>query len=234
MNLHGQPGIPDLVCTDHTLRRSARDAFQRRVCLVSQLSKVMIISTTMLFMAASSFAGSPECTCDPTAQTATLRQRLDSLRSLRGRVSLSFTGLGTAYAAYHPEPVLRLRDCTFDVANEVSGLVNILLGAKLAVGYPAGWESYQPEARFEVIFDVDQPDEIDLWFSNPTTGAVFAVGQSYDHGTATAYKIRAAGALRMELWNWVHEHGYPRQDTAAKCLEIAKSDEASGLSASKR
>lgn len=206
------------------------DDWRRRARRVLHFGKA-IISILMLFMVAPSFAGQPNCTaCDPTAQTAALRQRLESLRSQQAQVSLSFTGRHQAFAIHHADTHLRLRDCTYDVATDTAGLIDILLAAKISVGYPAGWESYQPEARFGVYFGSDSPDGLDLWFSNPltprgkTASEAIVLGQSHDRGEVTAYKIIAAPALRDELWEWAHAHGCPRQDTVAECQTLEKYD----------
>ena len=82
-----------------------------------------------------------------------------------------------------------------------------------------------------MYFGSDVPDGLDLWFSNPLTRHGKAVskamlfGQSHDRGEVTAYKITAAPALRDELWEWAHAHGYPRQDTVAECQTLEKYDQ---------
>jgi hypothetical protein len=170
------------------------------------------------------------CSCDPSVQTQQLHERLESLRSRQPQVSLSFTGLHQAFAIHHAETQLRLRDCTYDVRNDVAGLIDILLAAKISVGYPASWGAYQPEARFGVYFDSDFPDGLDLWFSNPMTprgkpaSDAIVLGQSHDRGEVTAYRITATPELRNDLWAWAQAHGYPRQDTAAECQTLEKYD----------
>jgi hypothetical protein len=107
----------------------------------------------------------------------------------------------------------------------VSDLIDILLSAKIIVGYPAGYENYQPEARFGVYIGVESPDGIDLWFSSPlrlTSYDLAVVGESHDRGKAAAYKITTAPTLRNELWDWISAHGHPRQDTVAACRDIEK------------
>jgi hypothetical protein len=191
-----------------------------------------IILTSILFIIAPSFAGSTSCTaCDPTAQTAALRHRLESLRTQQAHVSLSFTGRHQAFAIHHTDTQLRLRDCTFEVATDTAGLIDILLAAQISVGYPVGWENYQPEARFGVYFGSDSPDGLDLWLSNPLTprgkaaSEAIVLGQSHDRGEVAAFKITAAPALRDELWEWAHAHGYPRQGTVAECQTLEKYDQ---------
>jgi hypothetical protein len=160
-------------------------------------------------------------------QTEALRVRLESLRNQHFWVTLSFTGLYQSFAVHHSATALRLGDCSYDVDADMSGLIDILLAAKIAVGYPAGWENYQPESRFGIYIGVDSPDGIDLWFSNPLRFAsrdLTVIGESHDRGKAIAYKIRAAPTLRNELWDWVREHGNPRQDTLAACRDIEKYD----------
>lgn len=202
----------------------------------SKMSRPAIASALILLVAAPSFAGLPgPCSGDPDTQTHLLRERLESLRNRQPQVSLSFTGLHQAFAVHHTDTQLRLRDCTYDVASDTAGLIDIILAAQISVGYPASRENDQPEARFGVYFGSDSPDGLDLWFSNPLTshgkGASDAImlGQSHDRGEVTAYKITAAPALRNELWEWVHAHGYPRQDTAAECQKLEKYDQGQPL-----
>ena len=175
---------------------------------------------------APSLAESPNCTaCDPTAQTTSLRHRLESMRNEQPGASLSFTGLNQEFAVHHSEIQLRLHDCTYDVAGDVSGLIDILLAAKITVGYPLDGEKRHPEARFGVYFGAESPDGIDLWFSNPAMSASHdqeVLGQSHDRAEVTAYKIKAAATLRAALWEWAHVHGYPRKDTATACQLIEK------------
>ena len=188
-----------------------------------------MVSFLTLFFVMPGFADPAvdRCSCDPKAQTEILRQRLESLRKLGPQaIALSFTGLHQSFMVHHPIAFLKLGDCTYEVARDTSGLIDILLRAKITVGYPAGWENYQPEARFGVFFNFPSSEGLDLWFSNPLNFGVgqVVVGQSHDAGELTAYKITAAGTLRDELWNWVYDHAYPRQDTAARCMEVAKFD----------
>jgi hypothetical protein len=163
-----------------------------------------------------------------TLQTEALRHRLESLQSAPPQtVVLSFTGLHQSFAVHHSDTSLRLRDCSYNIESDVSGLVDILLSAKIIVGYPAGYENYQPEARFGVYIGVESPDGIDLWFSNPlrlTSHDPAVVGESHDRGKPTNYKITTAPTLRNEFWNWVRAHGHPRQDTVAGCGDIEKYD----------
>lgn len=190
-------------------------------------------SALILLLVAPTFAGPTpgRCSCDPGVQTQLLRERLESLRNQQHKVSLSFTGLHQAFLVHHADMHLRLRDCTYDVANGTADLVDILLAAKISVGYPAGWENYQPEARFGVYFGSELPDGLDLWFSNPLTprgkavSEAIVLGQSHDRGEVTAYKITAAPALRDELWAWAHTHGHPQQNTAAECQTVEKYDQ---------
>jgi hypothetical protein len=169
----------------------------------------------------------------PTAQTVTLqtkalRQRFEFLRNAGAQtVVLSFTGLHQSFAVHHSDTSLRLRDCSYNIESDVSGLIDILLGAKIVVGYPAGYENYQSEARFGVYIGVESSDGIDLWFSNAlrlTSHDLTVVGESHDRIKATAYKITSAPELRNELWNWARAHGHPRQDTVDACREIEKYD----------
>lgn len=164
---------------------------------------------------------------DPVKQTERLRERLDTLRHT-GDVVLSFTGVDTMFAVHHSDTLLRLGDCSYNVTSDVSGLIDLLLAAKVGVGYPVGKESYLPEARFGVFFDVDQGRELDLWFSNPLafdrSSDLMVVGQSHDRLDVTAYRISAAGTLRDALWKWVSLHGYPRPETAEVCQELKKYD----------
>jgi hypothetical protein len=122
---------------------------------------------------------------------------------------------------------LRLSGCTYDVDKDMPGLIDILLRAEVRVGFPAGVEKHQPEARFGVYFGVDSPDGVDLWFSNPLIFPPhdqWVVGQSHDRGEATAYWIMAAPTLRAALWNWARANGYPRPNTAAECEDMLKDD----------
>jgi hypothetical protein len=179
-------------------------------------------------LVAPSIAGSaaPGSACSTaqteTLQTEALRQRLESLRNSNLGVTLSFTGLNQAFAVGLTAMRLRLGGCTYDVAKDMSGLIDILLGAKIRVGYPAGLEKYQPEARFGVYIGEDFREGVDLWFSNPNDSWV--VGQSYDRGEVTAYRIMAAPTLRNALWDWARAQGYPRQNNVAACQEIEKYD----------
>ena len=160
-------------------------------------------------------------------QTEALRRRLESLRKGQLGVTLSFTGLNQSFAVHHTPMALRLGGCTYDVAKDMSGLIDILLGARIEVGYPAGWEKYQPEARFGVYIGVDWPEGLDLWFSNPLTFAAhdqWVVGQSHDRGEVSAYRIMAAPTLRNALWDWAHANGDPRQNTATECQDMLKYD----------
>lgn len=199
--------------------------WQRRVRRALQFSKA-VISTLLVFVMAPSFAEPPNCAaCDPTAQATALRHRLEFIRNKKAGVSLSFTGLNQEFLVHHSEIQLRLHDCTYDVAGDISGVVDILLAAKISVGYPPGWEKSHPEARFGVYFGAESPDGIDLWFSNPTVSPsheLEVLGQSHDRAEVTAYKITAAATLRTALWEWARVHGYPRKDTAAACQLIEK------------
>jgi hypothetical protein len=163
------------------------------------------------------------CSCDPAAQTEMLHQRLESLRKRSG-VALSFTV--RSFLVYHSDTQLRFNDCTYQATGDISGVVDILLAAKIIVGYPPGWENYQPEAGFGIYFRANQPDALDLWFSNPmhhhSDTDWVAVGQSHDRGEVTAYKISASPTLRNELWDWALAHAYPTQETAAECQLIKK------------
>jgi hypothetical protein len=186
----------------------------------------------ILFLVVPSIAGAPDpssfssTTQTEAAQTEALRHRLESLRGAGG-VTLSFTPRNSAYVVHHSEMALRLGDCTYDVAKDMSGLIDILLGANIRVGYPAGWEKYKPEARFGVYFDVNSEYGVDLWFSNPLSfdplGSV-VVGQSHDRGEVTAFRITAAGTLRDALWDWARANGYPRESNAATCRLMVQSD----------
>lgn len=185
----------------------------------------------LLFLVVTSIAGATDpSSFDSTAQTEAeqteaLRHRLESLRSRESGVTLSFTRLNQSFLVHHTPMALRLGGCTFDVAKGMSGLIDILLGAKIKVGYPAGSEKYQPEARFGVYIGVDLPEGLDLWFSNPLNYSAhdqWVVGQSHDRGEVTAYRIMAAPTLRNALWDWAHANGYPRQNTAAECQDMLK------------
>lgn len=188
----------------------------------------------MLFFAAPSIAGPAAAssvsatTPTETLQTEALRHRLESLRNSNLGVTLSFTGLNQSFTVGLTAMRLRLGGCTYDVAKDMSGLIDILLAAKIRVGYPAGWEKYQPEARFGVYIGEDRPEGLDLWFSNPmhlpSQDNSWVVGQSHDRGEVTAYRTMAAPTLRNALWDWARAHGYPRQNNAAACQEIEKYD----------
>ncbi len=137
-------------------------AWRRRVCRALYFRKAIISIITLFIMVAPSFAGAPDCTaCDPIAQTAALRHRLESMRNWNRRVSVSFIP-HKAYLVGITESTLRLGGCTYDVDKDMSGLIDILLGAQIKAGYPAGWEKYQPEARFGVYIGVDSADGVDL------------------------------------------------------------------------
>lgn len=170
-------------------------------------------------------APADQCSCDPAAQTQLLRQRLESLRK-RPSVALSFTGLTQSFLVHHSDTQLRFHDCTYQATGDISGVVDILLAAKITVGYPPGWENYHPEARFGIYFSPEQPDALDLWFSNPmhhqSDTDWVVVGQSHDRGEVTAYKIAASRTLRNELWEWALAHAYPTQETAAECQLVGK------------
>jgi hypothetical protein len=121
---------------------------------------------------------------------------------------------------------LRLGRCTYDVAN-VSGLIDILLGADIKVGTPAGMEKYTPEARFGVYIGADWAEGLDLWFSNPLifpTHEKWVVGQSHDRGEVSAYRIMAAPTLRDSLLEFARAQGYPRQNVAAECQSMLKDE----------
>ena len=159
-------------------------------------------------------------------QTQALRNRLESMRTWTLGVTLSFTGLNQEFLVGMTPMRLRLGGCTYDVAKDMSGLIDILLGAQIRVGSPVGWESHTPEARFGVYIGEDWPEGLDLWFSNPmhlpSQTDSWVVGQSHDRDEVTAYKIMAAPTLRNALWDWARAHGYPRQSNAATCQTIEK------------
>ncbi len=187
-----------------------------------------ITSAIMSFLVVSSVAGPADLSSvGPTVQTEALRHRLESLRNWKLGVTLSFTGLNQSFAVGLTAMRLRLGSCTYDVAKDMSGLIDILLGANIRVGYPAGWEKYQPEARFGVYIGEDWPEGLDFWFSNPLSFSPldqWVVGQSHDRGEVTAYRITAAPTLRNALWDWARAHGYPRQSAVAECQDMGKDD----------
>ena len=190
-----------------------------------------VLPLVVLFLVVPSIAGAADpSSVDSTAgteavQTEALRHRLESLRNRNLGVTLSFTRLNQSFGVHHTPMALRLGGCTYDVAKDMPGFIDLLLGAKISVGYPAGWEKYQPEARFGVYIGVDSPEGLDLWFSNPLHFSAHdqrVVGQSHDRGEVTAYRIMAAPTLRNALWDWAHANGYPRQNTAAECQDMLK------------
>lgn len=181
----------------------------------------------VVFLAMPGFAiPSDLCSCDPAVQTKSLRQRLESLRSWTHGVSLSFMP-HKSFLTSRTETMLRLGGCTYDVTNDMTGLIDILLGAQISVGYPAGMDKYRPEARFGIYIGADLGGGLDLWFSDPLvfdSHNRWVVGQSHDRGDVTAYRIMAAPTLRDSLWDWARAHGYPRQNTAAECQEMLTGD----------
>ena len=186
-----------------------------------------VAATIVLLFVVPGFAQAPgQCSCDPAAQTRLLRERLESMRKRNLSASLSFTRLNQSFLIDHTPMALRLGDCTYNVANG-AGLIDLLLGAEIKVGTPAGIEKYTPEARFGVYFGADMADGLDLWFSNPLvlpTHEKWVMGQSYDRGEVSAYRIMAAPTLRDSLLQFARARGYPRQNVAAECQSTLKDE----------
>jgi hypothetical protein len=162
------------------------------------------------------------------AQNEALRHRLESLRNSRAGAAVSFTG---RFESHSYRNLLSLRpggDCSYEVAGDMSGLIDILLSADLRVGYPSGWDIFKPEAGFAIFIGVNSPEEIDLWFANPRSLAaardLVVVGQIFDSGEVSAHRISAEGKLRDALWTWARAHGYPQPAAAAHCREIEQFD----------
>jgi hypothetical protein len=217
--------VVEIYCHANSTTRRGRQALPFIKGIASAIISLLVVPSVAGPADPSNFVPTRQT---ETLQTETLRQRLESLRNVNPRsVALSFTGLKTAFAIHHSDTSLRLRDCSYDIDGDMSGLIDILHAAKITVGYPDGWEKYQPEARFGIYIGVDSPDGIDLWFSNPMRFTPLdqrVVGQSRDRGAVTAYKLTAAPTLRDELWDWVRAHGHPRKDTVAGCQLIEKYD----------
>jgi hypothetical protein len=142
--------------------------WQRRVRRRALRFSKAVISTLLVFVMAPSFAEPPNCAaCDPTAQATALRHRLEFIRNEKAGVSLSFTGLNQEFLVHHSEIQLRLHDCTYDVAGDISGVVDILLAAKIAVGYPPNWENVIPKRDSVFTSVLNRQTELTSGFRTP-------------------------------------------------------------------
>jgi hypothetical protein len=181
------------------------------------MSKRPLAVLMLLLIPTSGLTGPVEqCSCDPNVEIASLRQHIEAQRDIPPSfVELEFTAVNAAFTTYFSFPALRGTSCPYVLDDGVSGLIDILLRAKPVVGYPQAMADYRPEARFAILFRVNQEDEFDLWFSNPLHTHLdptpVLLGQSHDFATAVGYKISADGALRNELLKWAQAHGHPQR-----------------------